>query len=136
MQYRGGRAGTRLVGMKQPNAWALYDMLGNVLEWCADGMRDYSERGEKDPTGAASEARSRAVRGGSWIDYARFVRSAFRLAARRGLPRATLVFVVPEFKRSLSQRRRPVSRRRERAGTAAQSGRAGGLRTAALRRGM
>jgi formylglycine-generating enzyme required for sulfatase activity len=51
-------------------------MLGNVWEWCADSMRDYGEDSVVDPVGASIE--SRAIRGGSWDDYARDVRCASR----------------------------------------------------------
>ena len=65
---------THPVALKQPNGWGLHDMLGNVLEWCADVWTDdYNTK--KD---AAASAR-RVVRGGSWGDDARLVRAAFRV---------------------------------------------------------
>jgi formylglycine-generating enzyme required for sulfatase activity len=68
---------THPVASKYPNLWGLYDMLGNVWEWCADIWADnYTEKGRQaasDPTFA-----HRVIRGGSWIDVARGVRAAFR----------------------------------------------------------
>jgi len=63
-----------------PNPWGLYEMHGNVLEWCADGMREYDGSPQIDPTGLVTQAERahRAVRGGSWIDYAWRARSAYR----------------------------------------------------------
>ncbi|MGI9449257.1 MAG: formylglycine-generating enzyme family protein, partial [Geminicoccaceae bacterium] len=49
----------------------LFDMHGNALEWCADRYRH-------DHTDAPAVGTLRVVRGGSWFDYARYVRSAFR----------------------------------------------------------
>ena len=70
------RCGTHPVGQKQPNAWGLYDMLGNVREWTGDWSADYSGA-MTDPLGAAAGS-GRVVRGGSWRLNARIARSAGR----------------------------------------------------------
>jgi formylglycine-generating enzyme required for sulfatase activity len=67
------------VELKKPNAFGLYDMHGNVLEWCHDyyGTDYYNQSPEKDPTGPASGS-FRVLRGGSWFIYSFLTRSADR----------------------------------------------------------
>ncbi len=68
------------VGAKRPNDWGLHDMLGNVDEWCADGLREYDKRAVADPSGSTELGAVRVFRGGAWLGVAGFVRAASRLA--------------------------------------------------------
>jgi len=69
----------------EPNSWGLWQMHGNVWEWCQDGLRDYDEKTQVDPLGPQTDGVSRALRGGCWNDSARYVRSADRSAASPGV---------------------------------------------------
>jgi formylglycine-generating enzyme required for sulfatase activity len=73
------RGSTYPVGQKQPNAWGLYDMHGNVYEWVQDwhGERYYPNSSGTDPQGPPSGS-SRVLRGGSWLSTAEYCRSAGR----------------------------------------------------------
>jgi formylglycine-generating enzyme required for sulfatase activity len=68
---------TTPVGSYQSNAWGLYDMHGNVWEWCQDWFGDYPCGSVTDPTGS-SNVSCRVYRGGGWGDGARRCRSAGR----------------------------------------------------------
>ena len=77
-QYVGSTAGPRPVGGKQPNAWGLYDMLGNVDQWCSNWYASKLPGGKAtDPQGPKTGSRQ-VARGGAWDSSPRFVRAAFR----------------------------------------------------------
>jgi formylglycine-generating enzyme required for sulfatase activity len=74
---------THPVGQKQPNLWGLYDMHGNVWEWCLDWHGSYPSGSVTDPTGLASGDR-RVLRGGSFNSRTSYVPSAFRGSKQPG----------------------------------------------------
>jgi len=69
---------THPVGKKKPNAWGLYDMHGNVWEWCSDWyLGEYAAGQAADPTGPARGS-ARVIRGGCWYASPRLCCSAYR----------------------------------------------------------
>jgi formylglycine-generating enzyme required for sulfatase activity len=94
---------TTKVGSYKPNAWGLFDMHGNVAEWCSDfyDPHYYKKSPKRDPTGPAKGALStdygdfyRVVRGGSWLDEGRGCRCAYRFRAMPQLPYRLIGFRV------------------------------------------
>jgi formylglycine-generating enzyme required for sulfatase activity/predicted Ser/Thr protein kinase len=83
---------THPVGTKEPNAWGLYDMSGNVHEWCED---KYHQNYSGAPTDGSAwmsgwDSSNRMNRGGSWLNFARGCRSAYRFRYSPGRRRLNL----------------------------------------------
>ncbi len=87
------REKTMPVGSFPPNPWGLYDMHGNVWQWCEDLYQDpYPKTDVVDPIGKTGE--NRVIRGGSWIDNPLECRCAYRGASRPILRHALVGFRV------------------------------------------
>ncbi len=71
-------------GEKQPNAWGLYDVLGNAAEPCIDYISSFAALEDTDPTGQI-QADYGAARGGAWMDTADHCRAGYRLRTRDSL---------------------------------------------------
>ncbi|MBT8419559.1 MAG: formylglycine-generating enzyme family protein [Gammaproteobacteria bacterium] len=91
-QYPHEQVGTHPVAKKMANRLGLYDMLGNVWEWCRDGRREYHREPLLQPMGSVEQDVKRTVRGGSWNSSARNVRAAVRRWGEPGICNVSLGF--------------------------------------------
>jgi formylglycine-generating enzyme required for sulfatase activity len=71
------------VGQKSPNDWGLYDMLGNVREYCWDDFGSYSRDNNQDPILRLKKSNNKVNRGGSYLDEASRCRPAYRSSGKR-----------------------------------------------------
>ena len=74
---------THPVGQKRPNELGIYDMSGNVFEWCQDWDGNYSSSSQTNPSGPSSGT-FRVLRGGCWVDYSSYSRVSYRLSLTPG----------------------------------------------------
>ncbi len=93
--YSANTSGTYPVGVKKPNAWGLYDMHGNVYEWCSDFYDEnyYKNSPINNPTGHQSGS-YRVLRGGSWFNHSDYLRSAHRGREHQGVGDSHIGFRV------------------------------------------
>lgn len=91
-QYFNAKYRTHPVGTLKPNAWGLYDTIGNVGEWVGDGMGPYAGGTSVDPRGSANE--QKIVRGSGWVSSHDFCRPACRAAQPAAKAKSTIGFRI------------------------------------------
>jgi formylglycine-generating enzyme required for sulfatase activity len=91
--YKDNSGSTHPVGQKKPNAFGLYDMSGNVFEWCSNIFEMYDDQAVTDPFGPA-QGSCRILRGGCCCNFASGCRSAFRGHYDPTLPGGTFGFRI------------------------------------------
>ncbi len=93
---------TKPVGLKMPNAWGLYDMSGNVWEWCEDDWHDNYRKAPADGRAWTAEPRGahRVFRGGNWYYHSVRCRAAYRYCNGARFRSGALGFrlALPQFK--------------------------------------
>ncbi|MBN2526568.1 MAG: formylglycine-generating enzyme family protein [Deltaproteobacteria bacterium] len=116
VNYVGKRDGTVDVKSLPPNSWGLYEMHGNVYEWCEDWFDDYPTGKAVDPKGP-DEGVSRVVRGGSWLYFGRDCRSANRYRHLPDFRDLIIGFRLSRGQVALRPVAEPISEESEVAGT-------------------
>ena len=91
--YGNAEQKTHTVATKEPNAWGLYDIYGNVYEWCSDWYGNYNHGSLTDPSGAYVGS-EKVIRGGSWATYSNKCHPTKRLKLSPGKKEPILGFRI------------------------------------------